>query len=185
MEDVTQSPGHLSRESIEAALRDLPLPPADVGRVELLVARPESDARELPDCARLSPEGGLEGDRWSRRPSPNPHNQVTLIWSGYAHLVANGSPVELCGDNLIVDLDLSEDNLPPGARLRVGRALCEVTPLPHTGCGKFERRFGRPAREVTAAPEHAARRLRGIHVRVIEAGEVRRGDRIAVLSRPV
>ena len=33
------------------------------------------------------------------------------------------------------------ENLPTGARLAVGSALCEVTDKPHTGCNKFVERF--------------------------------------------
>ena len=33
----------------------------------------------------------------------------------------------LAGDQLYVDLDLSVDNLPPGARIAVGEAVLEVT----------------------------------------------------------
>ena len=70
------------------------------------------------------------------------------------------------------------------ARLRVGTALCEVTPQPHTGCGKFEERFGQDARELTAAPAFQEWRLRGLYIRVLEPGEVGPGDPIHVLSRP-
>jgi len=66
----------------------------------------------------------------------------------------------------------------------VGSALCEITHLPHTGCGKFAARFGQDARDITGAPEFASRRLRGLHVRVLEGGEVGPGDAIRVVTRP-
>jgi MOSC domain-containing protein YiiM len=91
----------------------------------------------------------------------------------------------MAGDNLHVELDLSVDNLPAGTRLRIGEALCEVTPLPHTGCAKFAARFGEDARRITDDPEFASQRLRGIHVCVLEDGYVSPGDPIEVLSRPV
>ena len=37
----------------------------------------------------------------------------------------------LAGDELYVNLDLSEENLPPGARLALGSAVIEVTAQPH------------------------------------------------------
>ena len=43
----------------------------------------------------------------------------------------------LAGDQLYVDLDISEANLPAGTRLALGSAVIEVTPEPHTGCVKF------------------------------------------------
>ena len=44
----------------------------------------------------------------------------------------------LAGDNLIVDLDLSEANLPAGSQLAIGsEVVIEITDLTHTGCSKF------------------------------------------------
>ncbi len=49
----------------------------------------------------------------------------------------------LAGDQLYVDLDISQANLPAGTRLAVGaEAVIEVSAKPHTGCAKFTRRFG-------------------------------------------
>jgi MOSC domain-containing protein YiiM len=175
---------HLTHEELELGLRALPPAPKNAGAVAMVVVRPEVDSRRTPDRARLTPEAGLEGDRWGTRPSPNRENQVTLMWAGAARFFANGQPISLFGDNLLVELDLSEVNLPAGSLLRIGEALCEVTPLPHTGCGKFAARFGQAAREIMAAEEFAAQRLRGIHVRVLEAGDVCPGDAVQVLSRP-
>ena len=50
---------------------------------------------------------------------------------------------QLAGDQLYVDLDLSEANLPAGARLELGSAVIEITDQPHRGCAKFASRFGR------------------------------------------
>ena len=74
-------------------------------------------------------------------------------------------------------------NLPAGSRVRVGAALLEVTPEPHTGCVKFRQRFGGDALRLTANPRLRELRLRGIYFVVVEAGEVAVGDPIAVLSR--
>ena len=51
----------------------------------------------------------------------------------------------LAGDQIYVDLDISEANLPAGTRLSLGSAVIEVTPEPHTGCVKFMSRFGKRA----------------------------------------
>ncbi len=94
-----------------------------------------------------------------------------------ASLVA-GDPERraLAGDQLYVDLDLSERNVPPGTRLRVGSALLEVTALPHRGCGKFTARFGVDAAKFVNSAVGRELNLRGINARVLEGGTVRVGD---------
>jgi MOSC domain-containing protein YiiM len=99
-------------------------------------------------------------------------------------LIANGQPAALFGDNLFLDLDLSAANLPAGSRVRVGRALLEVTPKPHNGCQKFRARFGDGALRLTAMAARRPRNLRGIYMRVVEEGEVRVEDAAVVVSRP-
>lgn len=175
---------HLGYETLEKGLRQLPPPPTDEGVVVLVVARPEVDARQTPERCRLTPEKGVEGDRWSQRAHASPQSQITVMRADVARLFANGQPLSLFGDNLLVELDLSASNLPAGTRLRVGTALCEVTPHPHTGCAKFSARFGEDARALTADRDFQNARLRGIHFCVVEAGEVGPGDRVQVLSRP-
>ena len=88
------------------------------------------------------------------------------------------------GDNLFVDLDLAAENLPTGARLRVGEALVEVSPMPHDGCAKFKGRFGSDALRLVSGKALRHLNLRGIYWTTVEAGDVRVGDPIAVLSRP-
>jgi len=175
---------HLAYEALEHALQQLPPPPTEEGTVTLVVARPAVDERRTPARCRLTLEGGVDGDRWAQREDPNPEAQITVMRADVARLFANGQPLSLFGDNLIVELDVSSVNLPAGTRLRVGTALCEVTPKPHTGCGKFAARVGQDARELTGAPAFQEWRLRGLHFRVLEPGEVGPGDTIRVLSRP-
>ena len=101
-----------------------------------------------------------------------------------ARLMANGQPLTLFGDNLLVDLDISAANLPAGARLQVGDAIVEVTPKPHNGCSKFEGRFGADALRFVGPGPDRPRNLRGIYWRVVQAGEVAVGCLIRVISRP-
>ena len=56
--------------------------------------------------------------------------------------------------------------------------------LPGDSCDKFAARFGEDARAITAAARFKDWRLRGIHARVLEAGDVGPGDAIVVLRRP-
>jgi MOSC domain-containing protein YiiM len=175
---------HLAYEALEAGLQQLPPPPTDEGTVVLVVARPDVEERRTPARCRLTPEGGVDGDRWAQRENPDPQAQITVMRADVARLFANGQPLLRFGDNLLVELDLSLANLPAGTRLRVGTALCEITPKAHTGCGKFAARVGQDARDLTAAPAFQDQRLRGLYIRVLEPGDVGPGDPIRVLSRP-
>jgi MOSC domain-containing protein YiiM len=175
---------HLAYETLEKSLRQLPPPPTDEGVVVMVVARPEVDGRRTPERCRLTPESGVEGDRWSQRAHANAQSQITVMRADVARLFANGQPLSLFGDNLLIELDLSTTNLPAGTRLRVGTALCEVTPHPHTGCVKFAARVGDDARALTAAAGFQNERLRGLHFCVVEPGEVGPGDAVRVVSRP-
>ena len=74
-----------------------------------------------------------------------------------------------------MDLDLSEDNLPVGQRLKIGETTVEVTEIPHTGCKKFVARYGTEALDFINAEERASLRLRGVYVMVIEEGVIKAG----------
>ncbi len=96
--------------------------PRDEGRVALIVRKAEGGRRETPERVVLTPEDGVPGDAWGRWRSPNPETQLAVMELGVAELVANAQPLALSGDNLVLDLDLSAENLPPGSRLRAGAA---------------------------------------------------------------
>jgi MOSC domain-containing protein YiiM len=98
-------------------------------------------------------------------------------------LAVRSQPLDLFGVNLFLDLDLSTRNLPAGSRLREGEAVLEVTPLAHTDCLKFRGRFGDNALRFISKKELRHRNLRGIYMRVVEAGEVVLGDMVEVISR--
>jgi MOSC domain-containing protein YiiM len=101
-----------------------------------------------------------------------------------ARLIANGQPLELFGDQLFVELDLSRENLPTGTRVRIGTATVEVSPKPHNGCQKFRSRFGTDALRFVARADLRHRNFRGIYVRVVEDGDVRVNDPVEVIDRP-
>jgi MOSC domain-containing protein YiiM len=171
---------HLPLAELEAGLAKLS-PPKDAGRLELIVARSDDGRRQTPERTRLSPEEGVPGDAWLRDAPDETHSQITMMRADVARLVANGQPLSLSGDNLIVDLDLSVENLPVGSRIELGEALLEVTPEPHDGCLKFRQRFGKDALRLTA--QRRPLRLRGVHLEVVRAGEVAVGDLARVVSR--
>jgi hypothetical protein len=171
---------HLPLEELERQLEKL-APPRDRGRLALIVARGDDGSRQTPQRARLTPEGGVPGDAWQRDSAGDLDSQLAVMREDVGRLIANGQPLTLFGDNLIVDLDLSVANLPAGSRLRVGDALVEVTPEPHDGCLKYRQRFGKDALRLTA--QHRELRLRGVYWRVIGAGDAAVGDVIEVLRR--
>ena len=151
--------------------------PRDEGSVVLIVLRPASGERLTPPRAVLSAAGGAEGDRWGLRQDRDPSAQVSVINARLlAALAGSAERMGVSGDNLALDLDLSEGNLPAGSRLRVGEALLEVTGRPHQGCRKFEGWFGKAARDLVDSPPGRALRLRGLYARVLEGGAVRVGD---------
>ncbi|MBX2996887.1 MAG: hypothetical protein KF893_00140 [Caldilineaceae bacterium] len=127
---------------------------------------------------------GLVGDNWKARGSSStddgsahPEMQLNLMNARAAALVAQDkSRWPLAGDQLFVDLDLSEKNVPPGTRLAIGSAILEVTPIPHNGCKKFVARFGMDAMKFVNSPVGKDLHLRGINAKVVQPGVIRTGD---------
>lgn len=173
---------HLPMAELESRFEAL-RPPKDLGALVLIVSRRANGFRETPQRVRLSPESGVPGDAWLRRLPLNPDAQITLMRVDVARLIANGQPLTLFGDNLLVDLDLSMANLPAGTRIRVGTAVLEVTAKPHNGCRKFQQRFGRDALRLTAHRRYRELRPRGIYAKVVESGQVEMGDAVTVCGR--
>ncbi|HSG78755.1 MAG TPA: MOSC domain-containing protein [Acidimicrobiia bacterium] len=180
---------HATSGELAAGTAHVLASPSNEGRVVLVVRRPAEGEREVLEEAMLDPALGLEGDDWlarreRRNPgvAPDPEAQLTVMNSRVVDLVA-GEPGRrpLAGDQLYVDLDLGEVNLPAGTRLRVGEAVIEVSATPHTGCQKFTDRFGLAALRWTKTDDGRRLRLRGLNARVIEAGAVRPGDAITKL----
>ena len=176
MHDARMDPDELERR-----FTAVPAPPAEGGNVHLIVVRTGDGAHDQPARAVLSVERGVHGDRWAAGERPDTEAQVTLIERRVAELIAGGDRARLHvhGDNFVVDLDLSADALPVGTRLRLGAAVVEITAKPHLGCHKFRARYGDDVLAWVNAKAHRARRLRGVHARVVEGGEVAVGDRIA------
>jgi hypothetical protein len=160
-------------------------PPAGRGSVRLIVLRTGGGAHQETSAGELSPQHGLCGDRWGAGFSPDPECQVTLMMITVAELLTAGElPLHLPGDNLLVDVDLSEAALPVGSRISVGEAVLEVSAVPHTGCKKFSQRFGQEALRWVNWKAHRSRRLRGANCRVIQGGRVAVGDPVRLLAVP-
>jgi hypothetical protein len=183
-------PVHRSTDDLDAALALFRSAPADVGRVELVVARPAEGEREVLDAGVLTPEQGLVGDNWAARGSRHtddgsaePERQLNVINARLSGFVAvHPDRRALAGDQLHLDLDLSTANLPVGTRLALGSAVIEVTEPPHLGCAKFVERFGRDAMRFVNSPVGRELRLRGLNARVVVPGTVRPGDEVRKLA---
>jgi hypothetical protein len=180
---------HRPLAEIEKVAAGMGSSPSDIGIVEMIICRPAPDERTVLDEGVLDATHGLLGDNWEAREADttpdrtaDPLRQVTVMNSRIlASVAGHRDRWQLAGDQLIVDFDLSMDNLRAGSRLRIGEAEAEVTEPPHTGCAKFAGRFGVDALAWTAEPEGRQRRRRGMHVRVLESGLVRQGDVIRKL----
>jgi len=175
---------HLTMPDLEAGLDDIRNSPKDVGVLDLIVSRPEEDAREVMPLADLDVAVGLVGDTWQDRPSgrsgdgkAHPDMQITIMNSRVAALVAGDKERwQLSGDQLFADIDLSAENMPPGTRIAVGPAILEATDQPHTGCKKFSARFGLDALTLISSPIGKELQLRGINCKVVQGGEIKPGD---------
>ena len=118
----------LSVAQIEAQMDQLAQSPQDLGVLEYIILRLPDEQRATPQAAEVSPDSGLEGDRWARPNSPNPGAQISVMNSRFLRIIAgDDARMPLAGDNLLVDLDLSEENLSAGTQLQIGTATFEVT----------------------------------------------------------
>jgi MOSC domain-containing protein YiiM len=180
---------HMALAELENGLPEILRSPKEQGVLRAIVIRPETDARASLAKCELSPEGGVHGDNWAKGcwmslpdGRPHPDVQVTLMNARAIALIAQEEARwPLAGDNLFVDLDLSDDNLAPGTRLAVGSALLEITEVPHKGCKKFAARFGVDATRFVNSREGLRLHLRGIYARIVERGVVAVGDPVEKL----
>lgn len=174
----------LTMAELEAGLTEIKQSPQDNGRLAMIVIRPQDDEREIPETAELSVAEGLVGDNWLTRGSKHtadgsakPDAQITIMNARAAALIAQERERwPLAGDQLFIDMDLSDENLPAGQKLEVGTAVLEITPLPHTGCKKFVQRFGKDAVIFANSDEGKRWHLRGIYAQVIQTGHIQAGD---------
>jgi len=175
---------HLTKEQLETGLDEILRSPKNEGALKLIVCRPETERREILSQAHIDSALGLVGDNWKTRGSKrtpdgsaNPEAQVTIMNSRVIALVANEAERwQLAGDQLFVDLDLSIGNLPSGTRLALGSAVLEVSAYPHTGCSKFQSRFGDAAMKFVNSEQGQQLRLRGMNAKIVAPDSFKTGD---------
>jgi hypothetical protein len=177
---------HLTAAELEAGLDEIRQSPKDVGVLKLIVRRPKVDEREVLAEGELDTNVGLVGDNWRTRGSSsmpdrssNPEKQLNIMNARAAALVAQDEERwQLAGDQLFIDLDLSDENLPAGTRLKIGSAVIEITPPPHNGCKKFVARFGLEAMKFVNSTVGKELHLRGVCAKVVVSGVIKKGDAV-------
>ena len=175
---------HLSMAELEAGMDHIRHSPRDNGILKMIVRRPNVDEREVLQAGELDKKEGLVGDTWNVRVNKNSidglanvNKQITITNARAIALLAQSEERwPLAGDQLYADMDLSDDNLPPGTQLVIGSAVLEVSADPHNGCNKFSSRFGVEALKFVNSPEGKRLHLRGINTKVVQAGAIRVGD---------
>jgi hypothetical protein len=181
---------HRTTDALEAGLDHVLASPTDNGSLEMVVRRPVVGEREVLDAALLTLADGVAGDTWNQRSSrrtddgsPHPDMQLNIMNARVTDLVAQSRDRwPLAGDQLYVDLDITEANTPPGTRLSIGAAVVEITGEPHTGCAKFTQRFGLDAHRFVNSRERADLHLRGVNAKVVIEGTIRPGDVITKVT---
>lgn len=175
---------HLTIQELERGLDEIRRSPKDEGVLEMIVCRPRVNAREVLKKGELDLTEGLIGDSWKTRGSSrssggfgHPEMQLNIMNSRAIALIAQEkSRWQLAGDQLYVDLDLCDENLPPGSRLEIGSAIVEITPIPHNGCRKFTKRFGVDAVKFVNSPVGKQLHLRGVNAKIVHSGTITIGD---------
>lgn len=181
---------HLTIEELDASLDEIRRSPKDNGELKLIVRRPRVDEREILKSGELDSVQGLVGDSWQERGSSrsedgkaHPDMQLNIM---NVRAISVISPDEsrwpLAGDQLFIDFDLSEENLPAGTQLSIGEAIIEVTEQPHTGCKKFVARFGLDAMKWVNSEVGKQLHLRGINAKVVQGGTIQTGDNVRKVS---
>ena len=184
---MTKGPENpVSAEELAAALPSVLAAPRDEGAVQLLCVRPKPNARIFPTVIQMTRAHGVTGDFEARQPwltlpdgSPDPRNQVSIMpWAVLDLVWRDRDRVPHPGDNIAVDMNLTEANLPVGTLLQAGTAILEVSDEPNDGCVKWKVRKGRAAYDWITHPDHLPLRLRGLYCSVRQDGEMRLGDRL-------
>ena len=176
---------HLTAAQLENGMDTVRAAPKDVGEVRLIVRRLGVDLREVLDEGRLESAHGLVGDDWENRMgkdgTPDRSAKLTVMNARYTELITGDTEPQRwaeAGDQLYLDMDISEANLPAGTRLSVGEAVIEISSEPHMGCAKFSARFGSEALKLANTTAGRTMRLRGANATVVEPGVVRTGDAV-------
>ncbi|WP_395543131.1 hypothetical protein [Neotabrizicola sp. sgz301269] len=181
----------ITEAELAEALSDVLSAPKDRTQIDHLTFRPGYGQREHPEKLTLTRDQGVPGERWLTAPwlkladgSPDPDIQVSILPLRVMELVWRDRSQPHPGDTIVADLDCSVANLPPGTVLQAGTARLRVSSVFNDACVKWKVRYGTAAKDWITAPGHPELRLRGVLCSVMQDGEVKRGDDLAVVARP-
>jgi hypothetical protein len=155
--------------------------------ISCLCLRPDRGTRAFPDRLILTQAQGVVGDRWLTTAwltlpdgRPDPRVQVSILPKRVLDLVWKDRDTTVHpGDQIVADLDMSEENLPIGTLIRAGSAVLRVSDEPNYGCVKWKARYGADA--LKWVESHPALRLRGALCSIEQDGIVTLQDRLQVL----
>ncbi|MEM7242835.1 MAG: hypothetical protein AAF429_11680 [Pseudomonadota bacterium] len=179
------------RAILNAALPLILQAPKDDAEIQQLCYRPDYGERAFVDQLSVTRAGGVENCRWSKAPwlklpdgSGDPQIQVSILPKRILDLVWR--PEEEGGvhpgDTFIVDMDMTEENLPAGTLLQAGGAVLRVSEKWNDACVKWKTRYGADALDWVRQENHVRLRLRGILCSVHQDGVISKGDRLRKVS---
>ena len=176
----------LTTQKLEEGLDLIKKSPNDNTLVDMIVCRPREGNRKILQEGFLDKEKGLMGDNWIERGSSkttdgssHPDMQLNIMNSRSIALIAQQkNRWQLAGDQLFIDINLADKNIPAGTRLSIGDAVIEVTAIPHNGCKKFTERFGIDAVNFVNSPVGKELHLRGVNAKIIKSGKINVGDMV-------
>src|SRR5918993_1349543 len=123
----SSSASHRTKDELMACMDTIRQAPADNGTVRLVVRRPQENRREVLGEGFFDQADGLAGDTWRKRRSlrtsdgsPHPDMQLTLMGVRAIEAICpDETRWSLAGDQLFVDLDLTQVNSPTGRELNL------------------------------------------------------------------
>lgn len=178
------TPAQVTRDTLDQAIPHILAAPKDGAPIDMLCLRPGYGERRFVDEIELTREQGIPGERWATASwlktetgAPHPGIQVCILQRRVLDLVwTDRENTPHPGDTFIVDMDLSESNLPVGQMLSVGSAMLQVSEVFNDACVKWKTRYGVDAKSWVTAPGHPELRLRGVLCSIARDGIIRTGD---------
>ncbi len=175
---------HATLDELNAGLPHILAAPKSGAAVSMLCLRPDYNQRRFVDEITLTSDQGIPGERWATRPwlrlpdgRPHPGLQVCILPKRVMDLVwLDRENTIHPGDTFILDLDMTEKNIPNGSLLRVGTSLLRVTEVFNDACVKWKARYGADAKDWVNIPEYRHLRLRGLMCAIHQGGTIRNGD---------
>ena len=179
-----------TREDLYNAIPGIMAAPKTGAAIEMLCLRPGRNQRRFVEEIDVTRGEGIPGERWAEQPwltledgRPHPGIQICILQKRVLDLVwRDRDTTPHPGETFIVDMDLSEANLPAGQLLQAGSAVLQVSDVFNEACVKWKVRYGAAAKDWVTAPGHPELRLRGILCSVARDGRIRDGDRLSKIA---